>query len=93
MNTEHILSLARRCLLALALTTGLAGFTSCATRAQEGALIGGAGGAALGSVVADDAGEGALIGGAAGAVTGSVIGNSLAAGKTDTTASVLRVHD
>lgn len=59
-------------LAALVVTAG------CATRAQEGALIGGAVGAGAGALIGNQsghAGEGALIGGAAGAVGGAVIGN------------------
>jgi uncharacterized protein YcfJ len=45
---------------------------------QQGALLGGLGGAALGGVVGHQSGhgiEGALIGGAVGAGTGAAIGN------------------
>lgn len=53
----------------------------CATRAQEGALIGGAGGAAVGAGIGSlshaRAGEGALIGAAVGTVGGYIVGNEM----------------
>ena len=61
----------------LAGTLAIAGlsFTSCATNTGTGALLGGAGGAALGAAIdKNDRGRGALIGGAAGAVGGALIG-------------------
>jgi len=59
-------------LAALVVTAG------CATRTENGALIGGALGAGTGAIIGSQSGhtgEGALIGGAAGAVGGAVIGN------------------
>lgn len=47
--------------------------TSCETHTQEGALIGGLGGAAAGGLIGGR--KGALIGGAAGAAGGALIGN------------------
>ena len=51
----------------------------CASHAAEGALIGGAGGAALGGIIGHNShgrtAEGALIGGAIGAIGGGLIGN------------------
>jgi surface antigen len=53
----------------------------CETKAQTGALVGGAGGAALGAGIGSmshsRAGEGALIGGAIGAIGGYVVGNEM----------------
>ena len=61
-----------RILLALTISSlSLLSLTSCATNSGTGALIGGAGGAAVGAAVdKNDRGRGAVIGGAAGAVTG-----------------------
>ena len=55
--------------------------SSCATgpAAQQGAVIGGLGGAAVGGIIGSQSGrglEGALIGGALGAAGGNAIGNS-----------------
>jgi uncharacterized protein YcfJ len=53
----------------------------CETKAGTGALVGGAGGAAVGGGIGSfshsRAGEGALIGGAVGAVGGAVVGNEM----------------
>lgn len=59
------------------LMTALVGLGGC-TQTQQGAVIGGAGGAAIGSVVAAPGSrtEGALIGGAIGAVAGALIGRA-----------------
>lgn len=46
------------------------------TPTQQGAAIGGVGGAAIGAAVADDDLEGAVIGGAAGAIAGALIGRA-----------------
>lgn len=46
------------------------------TATQQGAAIGGAGGAAVGAAVANDSVEGAVIGGAAGAIAGALIGRA-----------------
>ena len=57
------------------------GATGCATRAGEGALIGGAGGALAGAAIGSHshgrAGEGALIGGAIGAIGGAIVGSEI----------------
>lgn len=57
------------------------GAVGCETKAQTGALVGGAGGAALGAGIGSlshsRSGAGALIGGAAGALGGYVIGNEM----------------
>jgi hypothetical protein len=60
----------------------LASISGCAsnTRGQNGALIGGLGGAGLGAIAGNQvghAGAGAVIGGLAGAVTGGVIGDEI----------------
>ena len=67
----------KRFVIAGVATIGLA-LTSCQTHTQQGALVGGLGGAALGAAVAGDGnrGEGALIGGAIGAASGAAIGSS-----------------
>jgi hypothetical protein len=53
--------------------------SGCASHAAEGAMIGGAGGAALGAIIGHNShgrtAEGALIGGAIGAIGGGLIGN------------------
>jgi hypothetical protein len=64
--------------IAITLAALVGGTAGCATRAQEGALIGGALGAGTGAIIGNQSGhtgEGALIGGAAGALGGAVIGN------------------
>lgn len=53
----------------------LFGIAAC-TPTQQGAAIGGVGGAALGAAVAGDDLEGAVIGGAAGAIAGALIGRA-----------------
>lgn len=58
--------------LSLALLTAIAGCTPT----EKGAVIGGAGGAAIGAAVAGDSVEGAIIGGAIGAVAGALVGKS-----------------
>lgn len=50
------------------------------SRTEQGAAIGGLGGAAVGAAVTGDAG-GALVGGAAGAVAGALIGRANEPGK------------
>lgn len=47
------------------------------TPTQQGAVIGGAGGAAVGAAVAGNDVEGAVIGGAVGAVAGALVGRSM----------------
>jgi uncharacterized protein YcfJ len=58
-----------------------AGIVGCANKTENGALVGGAGGAAvgagIGSVSHSRAGEGALIGGAIGALGGALVGHSM----------------
>ncbi|KFB10811.1 YMGG-like glycine zipper-containing protein [Nitratireductor basaltis] len=46
------------------------------TPTQQGAAIGGASGAAIGSLVAGDKVEGAIVGGAVGTIAGALIGRS-----------------
>lgn len=53
----------------------LGGIAAC-TPTQQGATIGGAGGAAIGAAVANNSLEGAVIGGAAGALAGALIGRA-----------------
>lgn len=64
----------KRTLLALALLGAVAG----CTQTEQGAAIGGLGGAAIGSAVAapGNRAEGALVGGAIGAVAGALIGRA-----------------
>lgn len=56
----------------LACLISLLGLSACQTHTQQGALMGGLGGAAIGGIAGGK--KGALIGGAAGAATGAVIG-------------------
>ncbi|MGX9148205.1 YMGG-like glycine zipper-containing protein [Mesorhizobium sp. 128a] len=51
------------------------------SRTQQGAAVGGLGGAAIGAAVAGDPVKGAVVGGAVGAVAGAVIGHANEAGK------------
>jgi outer membrane lipoprotein SlyB len=53
------------------------------SQTEQGAVIGGLGGAAIGSAVASpgNRAEGALVGGAVGAVTGALIGKATEPGK------------
>ncbi len=61
---------------ALACMMGAAALSGCvSTRAERGAVIGGAGGAAVGAIASGTVG-GAVIGGAAGAAAGYVIGKN-----------------
>ncbi len=64
----------------LAISLGLAA-SGCANSTENGALIGGLGGAALGAGIGSlshaRAGEGALIGGAIGAIAGGLIGHAV----------------
>jgi hypothetical protein len=59
----------------------VSGLLGCQNNTQNGALIGGLGGAAvgagIGSVSHGRAGEGALIGGAIGAIGGALVGNQM----------------
>jgi uncharacterized protein YcfJ len=63
--------------LTLAAVTG----AGCATKTQTGAVVGGAGGAAVGGLIGSmshgRAGEGALIGGAVGAIGGALVGHGM----------------
>ena len=72
-KTFSVILLAAFCLVLLA-------SCSTATRSQKGAVIGAAGGGAVGAVVGKIAGNtamGAIIGAAAGGVTGAVIGKNM----------------
>lgn len=59
----------------------LGGSSGCETKAETGALIGGAAGAGLGAIIGNQShgrgGAGALIGGAAGALGGAIVGNEM----------------
>lgn len=57
------------------LTPFLISIAAC-TPTQQGAAIGGVGGAAIGAAVAGNELEGAIIGGAAGAIAGALIGRA-----------------
>ncbi len=46
------------------------------SRTEQGAAVGGLGGAAIGAAVAGNTAQGAVIGGAVGAVTGALIGHA-----------------
>lgn len=63
-------------LLFLVLVLPIALSLAACTSTQQGAAIGGLGGAAVGAAVADDDLEGAVIGGAAGAIAGALIGRA-----------------
>jgi uncharacterized protein YcfJ len=75
-----------RLVLNIAMMSLLAGGTiGCETKAQSGALIGGAAGAGAGAIIGHQsghAGGGALIGGAVGAIGGALVGNEM--DKSDT---------
>jgi len=68
-----------RIVAALTLSVSLAG--GCATKAGSGALIGGASGAAVGSIIGHTShgrtGSGALIGAGVGALGGALVGNAM----------------
>lgn len=51
------------------------------SQTERGAAIGGLGGAAIGSAIANDPVEGAVLGGAIGAVGGALIGNASERGR------------
>jgi outer membrane lipoprotein SlyB len=71
------MKLLRNLTLAIGVISLSAFQTSCESSAQDGALIGGLGGAAVGAAVADEnRGMGALIGGGAGALGGAAIGRN-----------------
>lgn len=66
-------------LMTLAFAAAVSFSAGCATKTQNGALIGTGVGAGLGAVVGHQsghAGEGAVIGGLAGALAGGLIGNA-----------------
>ena len=66
-------------LMTLAFAVAVTFSTGCATKTQNGALIGTGIGAGLGAIIGHQsghAGEGAIIGGLAGALTGGLIGNA-----------------
>lgn len=65
---------------ALIMLMVLATLTAC-SRTEQGAAVGGLGGAAIGAAVAGDPVQGAVIGGAAGAIAGAVIGHASEAGQ------------
>lgn len=56
-------------------------FAGCASKAGNGALIGGGGGALIGAIIGNNSGghgaTGAVIGGAVGAVGGAIVGNEM----------------
>src|SRR3954471_22802690 len=68
------------CSVVLAGAIGLAS-VGCETKAGTGALVGGAGGAAVGGLIGSmshaRAGEGALIGAGVGAIGGALVGNEM----------------
>ena len=51
------------------------------SRTEQGAAVGGLGGAAIGAAVAGDPVQGAVVGGAVGALAGAVIGHASEAGQ------------
>jgi len=51
------------------------------SRTEQGAAVGGLGGAAIGAAVAGNPVQGAVVGGAAGAIAGAVIGHASEAGQ------------
>ena len=63
----------KKLILAIALLTPL---VAC-TNAEKGAVIGGVGGAALGTAAGGNDTRNAIIGGAVGAVAGALIGNAM----------------
>jgi hypothetical protein len=67
----------KKTLLILSLLIPLA---AC-SRTEQGAAVGGLGGAAIGAAVAGDPVEGAVVGGAVGAIAGAVIGRASEAGQ------------
>lgn len=58
---------------------GLTGLAAC-NNTQRGAVVGGAGGAAVGAAVTGT-GQGALVGGAVGAAAGALVGRATEPGK------------
>lgn len=67
----------KRTMLALSLLIPL---VAC-SRTEQGAAVGGLGGAAIGAAVAGNPVQGAVVGGAAGAIAGAVIGHASEAGQ------------
>ena len=67
----------KRTMLVLSLLIALA---AC-SRTEQGAAVGGLGGAAIGAAVAGNPVQGAVVGGAAGAIAGAVIGHASEAGQ------------
>ncbi|ESW66389.1 glycine zipper domain-containing protein [Mesorhizobium sp. M0761] len=67
----------KKTLLILSLLIPLA---AC-SRTEQGAAVGGLGGAAVGAAVAGDPVKGAVVGGAVGALAGAVIGHASEAGQ------------
>ena len=67
----------KKTLLILSLLIPLA---AC-SRTEQGAAVGGLGGAAVGAAVAGDPVKGAVVGGAVGAIAGAVIGHASEAGQ------------
>ena len=67
----------KKTLLVLSLLIPLA---AC-SRTEQGAAVGGLGGAAVGAAVAGDPVKGAVVGGAVGAIAGAVIGHASEAGQ------------
>lgn len=78
--TKPLMRRASSFVMAMAIILAAAFSTGCATKTQNGALIGTGVGAGVGAVVGHQsghAGEGAVIGGLAGAVAGGLIGNHM----------------
>ena len=67
----------KKTLLSLSILIPLA---AC-SRTEQGAAVGGLGGAAVGAAVAGDPVKGAVVGGAVGAIAGAVIGHASEAGQ------------
>ena len=74
MNTKPVLSFPRQFSRFMLLAAAGLMVTSCETQTQNGALLGGRGGAAVGGIAGGR--KGALIGGAVGAIGGAVVGNN-----------------
>ncbi|RWM91596.1 MAG: glycine zipper 2TM domain-containing protein [Mesorhizobium sp.] len=67
----------KKLVVLMVLVTSLA---AC-SRTEQGAAVGGLGGAAIGAAVADDEVEGAVVGGAVGALAGALIGRATEPGR------------
>jgi hypothetical protein len=67
----------KKLVVLMVLATSLA---AC-SRTEQGAAVGGLGGAAVGAAVAGDPVEGAVVGGAVGAVAGALIGRATESGQ------------